>query len=186
VEQAFFDGHINPHDVLPHHPTSTNVQMPLSVSSQHQDKRRNGSTRNVPDLRVAHQTLTEANRGTTSQECGGSMFVGDFVHVGGVSCLDSVAFGALLRRDTPAIVDAVDKTMVSKPAENRQYGDEHEADFVLDTGRHGDGTEERRSADYFQSDHHLSPLDISGHDIINAAIGGFGIFCFFTFLVTIS
>lgn len=79
----------------------------------------NQSRSNPPNLRVAHETLTEANSGTTGQECGGSVFVGDFVHVRGVSCLDSVAFGALLRRNTPTIVDAVEEPMVSKLARNR-------------------------------------------------------------------
>ena len=85
---------------------------------QHQDNNSEMVLRHPPNLRVAHQTLTEANCSITRQECGGSMFVGDFIHVRGVSCLDSVAFGALLSRDTPTIMDAAKKHTVSESAGN--------------------------------------------------------------------
>ena len=61
------------------------------------------------------------------------------IHVCGIGSLDGIALHALLRGDTPAIVDAVEG--VNKPAREPRRGHAHETDLVLDLDHGGDEDE---------------------------------------------
>lgn len=63
-------------------------------------------TGHSPHLRVSHEAIAEANSETVSMKSAVAVVLGDRVHVGRVSGVDSVALHALLRRDAPAIVHA--------------------------------------------------------------------------------
>lgn len=63
-------------------------------------------TGHSPHLRVSHEAIAEADGETVCVESAVAVVLGDRVHVGRVSGVDSVALHALLRRDAPAIVHA--------------------------------------------------------------------------------
>jgi hypothetical protein len=154
VELALFDRHINSHDILPHNAASTNVQMSFTRVVQHQDK---GEMvrEDLPNLRVAHQTFAETNRGATGQECDSSMFIGNLVHVGGVSCLDGIALGAFLRRNTPTIVDAAQESQsVNQKKTSKNETNMRQTLFLILAGMVVVAREkkEQGSAKYFSSD----------------------------------
>lgn len=84
----------------------------------------------VPNLRVAHETLAETDGDTVRLELAEAVGLGNGVHVGGVRGIDGVAFHALLRGDTPAIVDTGTYNIRSAYKQITRR-DAHEADFVL-------------------------------------------------------
>ena len=104
VELSLCDRHVDPDNVLPDDPAGANVEVP--VRSVMNKKRTRILNVNVPDLRVSHETIAQADRVPMSVKCPVCVFFGDGIHVGGISSLDGISFDSLLWCDSPAIVDA--------------------------------------------------------------------------------
>ena len=103
VELSLCDQHVNLDNVLPDDPAGANVEVPVhNVVNKKQTCILNI---NVPDLRVSHETIAQANHVPMSIECLVCIFFGDGIHVGGISSLDGISFDSLLWCDSPAIMD---------------------------------------------------------------------------------
>ena len=61
----------------------------------------------MPDFRVTHQALREANGSAVCGKLALRVVAANLVHVSRVGVLDGITLDAFLRRDTPAIVNAV-------------------------------------------------------------------------------
>ncbi len=107
VELPLLDGHVDPDDVLPHHPPRADVQVAdrmASVAHTIALQAPECLSFHSPYFRVAHEPIAEANRNAVCMQVAVTMVLRNRVHVRRVSCLDRVALRALLRSDAPAIV----------------------------------------------------------------------------------
>ena len=130
VELLLFDGHIDLDDVLPDDTPSTDVQVtspriesiaPYTEWMVH-----------LPDLRVAHEPIAEADRQTVRMKGSCTVLLRDRVHVRCISGRNGITLHVGFRCNTPSIVDAMARCEHSGPDPRDKREDSHEADLVLD------------------------------------------------------